>query len=165
MQKPAWQANSLSFLFKGFLNSPLRLPLLLKGTFYPSTLLLRFLGRSWDGMAFSPKFLSLVSNTAKTTWGQCLAALCSCLSFHLCLCISNLLGAVGKMLILATLCNYSEVTGVNACAQYSSNQNLALCCLNIFSFLFFFLPAASKLNLCGFSSNTNVTIIFRHDLK
>lgn len=113
---------------------------------------------------FSPKFLLLVSNTAKTSWGQCLTALICCFSFHLCLCISNLLGAMGKMLILATLCNYSEVTGVNACVQCSSNQNLALCCLNIFSF-FFFLPAASKLNLCGFSSNTNARITFRHDLK
>lgn len=54
------------------------------------------------------------------------------------LCISNLLGAMGKMLILATLCNYSEVTGVNAHVQYSANWNLALCCLNVFSLLFFF---------------------------
>lgn len=114
-------------------------------------------------MAFSLKFLFIVSSTAKTTQGECLVALIYCLSFNLFLCISNLLGAMGKMLILATLCNYSEVTGV-ACVQYSSNQNLALCCLNIFSF-FFFLLAASKLNLCGFSSNTNVRLIFRHDLK
>lgn len=163
MQKPAWQANSLSFLLKGFLSSPLRLPLLLS-TFHPSTLLPGLPGRSWDGMSFSPRFLFLVSNTAKTSVGECLVAPICCLSFHLFLCISNLLSAMGKMLILATLCNYSEVTGINACVQYSSNQNLALCCLNIFS-LFFPLLAASKLNLCGFSSNTNVRIIFRHDLK
>lgn len=56
------------------------------------------------------------------------------------LCISNLLGAMGKMLILATLCNYSEVTGVNAHVQYSANWNLALCCLKVFSFFFFFFP-------------------------
>lgn len=102
---------------------------------------LRFPGSGWDRMAFSLTFLLLVSSAAETSRGQCLAALRSCLSFHLCLCISNLLSAMDKMLILATLCNYSEVTGVNAREQYSSNQNLALCCPYIFGcfgFVWFF---------------------------
>lgn len=133
---PGRQAHCLSF--ETFLSSPLCSLLLLKGTFHPSTLPFRFPGSHWDRMAFSPTFLVLVSSTAKTSWAQCPAALGSCLSFHLCLCISNLLGAMGKMLILATLCNYSEVTGVNVCVQHSSDQNLALCCLNNFGFFFFF---------------------------
>lgn len=162
MQKPAWQANSLSLLLKGFLSTPLHSLLLPKGTFHPSTLLLRFPGSGWDRMAFSPKFLLLVSHTAKTSWGHCLAAFSSCLSFYLCLCISNLLGAMGKMLILITLCNYSEVAGVNARVQHSSNQNLALCCLNIFGF--FFSPPR-KANLHGLNSNTTVRIIFRQCFK
>lgn len=50
---------------------------------------------------------------------------------------------MGKMLILAALSNYSEVTGVNACVQYSSSQNLDLHCLNIFGFFPF--PATAPL--------------------
>lgn len=115
-------------------------------------------------MGFSPKFLFLVSNTAKTSQGECLVALICCLSFHLFLCISNLLGAMGKMLILATLCNYSKSLGLMHVFSIAPIRIWPYVVL-IFLAFFFLLPAASKLNLCGFSSNTNVRIIFRHDLK
>lgn len=72
---------------------------------------------------------------------------------------------MGKMLILATLCNYSEVTGVNACVQHSSDQNLALCCLNNFGFFFFSLFPASKYHLPCLNSKATVRIIFRQCFK
>lgn len=96
---------------------------------------------------------------------RAVSSVSSCLSYHLCPCISNLLGAMGKMLILVTLCNYSEVNGVNACVQHFSNQNLALCCLNVLNVTKPNLPVNSIFNLCGFCGNATGGIILRPCFK
>lgn len=122
-------------------------------------------GTEW---LFSLKFLLLVSSTAKTWWGQYLAALSSCLSFHLCLCVSNLLGALGKMLILVALCNYSDPLGlmhVYSTAPIRIWPYVVLIFFCDFFPLFSFPLPDSKFSLHSLNCSTTVRIIFKQCFK